>query len=240
MIKELFKNILKKFDYRLVKISKNKNSIDILNDLIIDHNINLVLDLGANEGQFAKSLRKNDYVNEIISFEPVEAVYKKLIKNSLKDNKWEVYERCCLGEFDGIAEINVSSYSPSSSILDFSFLHTDAKSSATMIEKEKVKIIKLDTVAETINHIGKNILLKIDTQGYEGQILEGGSKFLNNVKIIFCELSIYEVYKGQSLFQDIIKTLENYNFKLASLENGFSNKKTKQLLQVDAIFVLNL
>ncbi|MDA9605011.1 FkbM family methyltransferase [Candidatus Pelagibacter sp.] len=237
MIKELFKNILKQFDYRLIKISKNQNSLDILNDLIIAHDIDLVLDIGANEGQFAKDLRKNNYANEIISFEPVETVYKKLMKNSLADKKWNIYERCCLGEFDGITEINVSNYSLSSSILDFSMLHTDAKSSATMIEKEKVKITKLDTVAETISFKDKKILLKIDTQGYESQILEGGDKFLKNVNIVFCELSIYEVYKGQLLFGDIIKRLEKYNFKLASIENGFSNKKTKQLLQVDAIFV---
>ena len=236
-MKELFKKILKNFDYRLIKISKNKKSLDIISELISLYNIDLVLDVGANVGQFAKEVRKNDYKKEIISFEPIANTHKKLLENSYNDNKWEIYERCCLGEFDGTTDINISSYSPSSSILDFTKMHIDAKQSATMIDKENVKIIKLDTIAKTLNSKSKNILLKLDTQGYEGQILEGAKEFLKEVDIVFCEMSICEVYKGQSLFKDIIAMLEKYDFKIASLENGFFNNKSKQLLQIDGIFI---
>ena len=236
-MKELLKKILKNFDYRLIKISKNKKSLDIISELINLYKIDLVLDVGANEGQFAKEVRNYNYKKEIISFEPIASTHKKLLENSYNDSKWEIYERCCLGEFDGSTNINKSSYSPSSSILTFTKLHIDAKQSATMIDKENVKIIKLDTIAKIHNFKSKNILLKLDTQGYEGQILEGAKEFLKEVDIVFCEMSIYEVYKGQTLFRDIIATLEKYDFKIASLENGFLNDKSKQLLQIDAIFI---
>jgi len=237
LIKNIIKKILSKFDLKVIIMSKNQSNLDTLNCLIGKFDIDLILDIGANEGQFVREIRNLNYKKKIISFEPVEDVHKNLINNSKKDNEWEIYEKCCLGEIDGFTEINVSSYSQSSSILNFTPLHLNAKPTAVKKKKEKVKMCKLDTIIKNIDIENKKILLKIDTQGYEAQIIDGAKNFLNNVDIIICELSLYEVYEEQKLFKDIIDKLAEYNFKIASLQNGFTDKKSNHLLQIDAIFI---
>ena len=80
-------------------------------------------------------------------------------------------------------------------------------------------------------------MVKIDTQGFEKNVIDGAIKNLNNIKIIQLEMSIIELYKGEMLFQQMTQYLEDRGFVLISLENGFSNSTTGELLQVDGIFV---
>ena len=134
-------HILKKIDYRLVKISKNKSSFDILLDLSNKYNIETVLDVGANTGQFANTLRKNGFKNKIISFEPNSKVYDHLLKNSQQDKNWQIFKQCALGDFDGKIDLNISSYSRSTSILNFTNAHKVAKPEAKMVDIEKVNIL---------------------------------------------------------------------------------------------------
>ena len=236
-MKEIIKNILKKIDYRLVKISKNKSSFDILLDLSNKYNIETVLDVGANTGQFANTLRKNGYKNKIISFEPNSKIYDHLLKNSQRDKNWQIFKQCALGDFDGKIDLNISSYSPSTSILNFTNAHKMAKPEAKMVDTEKVNIFKLDSLSEELNLQNDNLLLKIDTQGYESNIIKGANEILNKIKILFCEISFIELYENQELWVDIIKLINSKGFYICSIENGFFDKESNELLQADIIFI---
>ena len=79
--------------------------------------INLILDVGANQGQFASEIRQCGYAGRIVSFEPLSKAHDKLIQASDGDTKWEVYPRCALGDHNGEVEINIAGNSESSSIL---------------------------------------------------------------------------------------------------------------------------
>ena len=78
--------------------------------------------------------------------------------------------------------------------------------------------------------------MKIDTQGFEKNVLEGSINSLKYINGIQIELSLKPLYKGSLLYLDMIKYMKRYNFELVSLENGFSDHKTGELLQVDGIF----
>ena len=104
---------------------------------------------------------------------------------------------------------------------------------------EKIEITKLDSLAEELNLNSKTILLKIDAQGYESKILNGSNNVLNKCKIVFCEVSFKELYKGQELWTEILNFMLSKNFKIASIENGFFNEITNELLQADVIFIKN-
>ena len=88
-MKSLIKKILSKFDLRLVKISKNENVNDVLKFLLSKLDIDVVFDVGANEGQFAKKLRNLGYKEKIISFEPLKKVFNLLRKNFSNDDYWQ-------------------------------------------------------------------------------------------------------------------------------------------------------
>ena len=238
-MKKIIKKFLKTLDYKLLKISKNKSSIEIILEIILKKNISLTLDIGANTGQFASDLREAGYKGKIISFEPLSREYEVLKKNSLNDNKWEIYPKCALGNFDGNININVSTYSPSSSILNFSKIHQEAKPEAKMIKKETCPIYKFDTVIKALKLQNVNYCMKIDTQGYEKFIIEGAREYLKNCKILFCEVSLKEVYNNAPLWFEIIDILKSQGFEIASIENGFTEKLNNNLLQADIVFVRN-
>src|ERR1700710_457969 len=92
-------------------IKQEKYRVQLLNQLGID----LVLDIGANLGQYTKALFAHGFAGNVISFEPVSDVYSKLLIKSKSLKNWTIYERCAVGEQAGETEINVSENYESSS-----------------------------------------------------------------------------------------------------------------------------
>ena len=86
-----------------------------INEFLKKNSINTVLDVGANKGQYALSLRRFGYKKKIISFEPGLKAYSKLLNISKKDKRWKVYERIGLGDKKKSIKLNISKNSVSSS-----------------------------------------------------------------------------------------------------------------------------
>ena len=68
--------------------------------------------------------------------------------------------------------------------------------SSKYIDSEQVKIIKLDDIFKKFYKKSKNIMLKIDTQGYEFEVIKGSVNSLKFIKCIQVELSFVELYKN--------------------------------------------
>lgn len=234
------KNLINKIlSYCNLYLQKRNPGIDPVEQLITSFNyfnIDYVIDIGANVGQFSLELLENGYKGDIISFEPLSSAYADLLKNSKKYNNWIVYDKSAIGNQDGEIDINISNNSVSSSVLNISEKHIDASHESKFIGVEKVIINKLDSVIKTDLISDKNIFIKIDTQGFEWQVLEGATEILKKSKGVLCELSFDELYEGQHKWKDILDKLEQYGFKLWSLQYGLTNKESGQTLQCDAIF----
>lgn len=167
IFRESIKNTFRKFGYDISKISVTSNSSLQLVKSFEKFNIDLVLDVGANIGQFASDLRSYVYTGKIVSFEPLTSAYSKITKAALKDAKWKVHDRCAIGDTDGEISINISDNSVSSSILPMTDLHAQASVGSSYIGSEKVNLCRLDTVGSEYIKQAKNAFLKIDTQGFE-------------------------------------------------------------------------
>lgn len=203
--------------------------------LLHHHKIDVILDIGANIGQYGGEMRVLGFTGEIISFEPLKAAFEKLKKNAKKDPKWSIYN-CSIGERDGQATINIAKNSVSSSLLDNLPQLTESAPEATFIEKETIEIKKLDTIFESLNLKNKNVYLKIDTQGYEEMVLMGAQKSLHYVSGMQIEMSFIPSYKGSITFDQMKTKLNDLGFHLMAIENGFYDKKTGMQLEVDGIF----
>lgn len=197
----------------------------------------VVFDVGANEGQFSRELRAGGYHGRIISFEPLSEAFSKLSLASVGDEKWEIHPRCAIGSREGEVEINISSNSVSSSILPMLSAHSEAAPGSVYLGREKVSITTLDIVAPQYLDGYESVVLKIDTQGYELQVLDGASKILPYVKAILMEVSFVPLYGGQSLWNESIEYLQSKGFELWALEPVFVDPKTGRILQMDALFV---
>lgn len=203
--------------------------------LLKHHNIDVILDIGANVGQYGGEMRNLGFTGEIISFEPMKKAFKKLAKNASKDANWKVYNYS-IGERDGQTTINIAKNSVSSSLLENLPQLTDSAPEAKFIEKETIEIRKLDSVFDNLNLKNKTVYLKIDTQGYEEMVLIGAEKSLEFVTGIQIEMAFVPSYQGAITFDKMKEKLNNLGFHLLALENGFYDKKTGKQLEVDGVF----
>jgi len=198
--------------------------------------IDLVLDVGANKGQFASEIRHYGYAGRIVSFEPLSQAHGELLQSSAGDSMWEPYPRCALGDHNGEVEINVAGNSESSSILPMLESHRSAAPESAYEGKEIVPIKTLDAVAGQYLKDARAPFLKIDTQGFEWQVLDGARESLPHIKGILVELSLVPLYGGQHLWREVIDRLEADGFTLWAFKPVFSDQSQGRTLQVDGVF----
>ena len=115
--------------------------------------------------------------------------------------------------------------------------HLEAEKNSIYVGKEKTQIVTLDSVANDYIKENTNYFIKIDTQGYEAEVINGAKKSLINSKGIICELSLVPLYEGQLLWREIIKILEKEGFILWSIIKGFTDRNDGRTLQLDGIFL---
>jgi FkbM family methyltransferase len=195
--------------------------------------IDLVVDVGANTGQFAHQCRAAGYKGEIISFEPSAAAHASLLQSAEADPLWNVAERMALGTADGEIEINIAANSYSSSILPMLDSHLSAAPASQYLHKEKVPIRRLDNV---LVPAARNIFLKLDVQGYESQVLAGATQLLAHTLAVQLEMSLLPLYEGETLMPQMHAAMTAKGFDLWDLEPSFRDPATGRLLQIDAIF----
>jgi len=198
--------------------------------------VDLVLDVGANKGQFASEIRQCGYAGRIVSFEPLSSAHSELLHASAGDAMWEVFPRCALGERDGEAEINIAGNSESSSILPMLESHRSAAPQSAYLGKETVKVRTLDDAAAPYLKDARAAFLKIDTQGFEWQVLDGARATLPHVKGILVELSLVPLYERQHLWREVIARLEAEGFTLWAFKPVFADPVSGRTLQMDGIF----
>ncbi|MBC6994164.1 FkbM family methyltransferase [Neolewinella lacunae] len=204
--------------------------------LLQTQGIDLILDVGANKGQYAQELRSIGYQGEIYSFEPLAEAYGILANAAAKDPLWKVFNYG-LGLSEETISINVASNLASSSILEFEPSHKSAAPNIGYLRKESISIKALDEVAPSLKLDGRKVFLKIDTQGYEEKVLKGASNTLqNHITGLQIELSLTPVYTGEWLYEDIILHLKQYGYELYSMEPGLCDENTGRMLQFDGVF----
>lgn len=242
-MKNFFKNILSKFNYQLLKIDNNyihypieQTNEGILINFLKSKSVSLVLDVGANVGQWASEIRESGYRKKIISFEPLSSAFSILSSNSTNDNLWTC-KNCAVGTSDTTSEINISKNSVSSSLLPMLDSHIEAAPESFFYKKEKVEIIKLDTIAKKSVRNDDIVFLKIDTQGYERNVLDGANILLDQTVGIQLEMSFDALYEGEMNFYEIKIWLEDLGFNLFHIQNGFRHSTSQELMQVDTIFI---
>lgn len=202
-------------------------------DFIHDRRIDLVLDVGANAGQFGESLRADGYRGRIISFEPIAAEFEALSRKASRDDKWEVH-RCGLGAAAGTAALHVSKLSVFSSILG---LANTAQLHDSRMEVDHVEEISIRTLDEVTAGLTGRMLLKIDTQGYEQQVLEGARQTLAKCEGIMLELPVIRVYEGEWQFHEAMRHMFNLGFVPAQIQPvGYHGVDKVSAMEFDCLF----
>jgi len=199
--------------------------------------VDIIFDIGANKGQFAKEVREHGYKGQIVSFEPLSAAHKALRLCSDLDSAWEAHSRLAVGNYDGDIKINIAGNSLSSSVLPMLQAHVNSAPGSEYVGYEQVPIARLDSVAQRYLTAQSKPFIKIDTQGFEWQVLDGAPETLLKAQGLLCEVSLIPLYDGQRMWRDVVDRLDANGFMLWTLQQGFTNPVTGQSLQLDAIFM---
>jgi FkbM family methyltransferase len=237
MLKKLANKILSSLNYEVhytlpekeQEIISNKKNIE-LHRWLTSYDFKTIIDIGANEGQFAHKMRKS----LLISFEPLPDVYHKLL-DSFKDDSFFTSYNFGVGEREENVSMWSNEYSPSSSILKMKE-HTDHFDFAVSQSLVNIKIVPLDKVLN-FEVIETPYIVKIDVQGFEEYVIKGGKKTLSNAKMIITEVSFRELYENQLLFDGIYLMLKELGFKYAGNYEQLYSPINNEILQADAIFI---
>jgi FkbM family methyltransferase len=236
MLKSIVKRMIRQAGFDLKRFDPSRSEDATLMAVLGAHNVNLVFDVGASSGIFGRVLREAGYRGRIVSFEPLSSVREQLLENSRKDSLWEVAPRAAIGSEDGEIEIHIAGNSHSSSVLEMLESHSDAAPESAYVGSEKTPLRRLDSMAPDYLREDSRLFIKVDTQGYEDQVLKGAEHLLPKAVGLQLELSLVPLYKGQCLFAEMVARCKALGFNLWTMSPVFSDSRTGRLLQVDAIF----
>jgi FkbM family methyltransferase len=198
--------------------------------------IDLVLDVGANVGQYGRLLRSHGYGAQILSFEPMSREYAELARTAAADGNWRTV-RSALGSESAELEIHIAGNSISSSLLPMLDRHTQVAPRSAYVGSEKVPCARLDSLVAQELQKAHAAYLKVDTQGFEAQVLEGAAGVIDELAGVELEMSLTPLYGGQELFPDMLARMAAHGFRLATVAPGLFDRENGETLQVDGIFI---
>ncbi len=235
-LSHLIQKIGWKFGIEIRRFQKGLNFDYVQTTQLSRYGIDLVLDVGANVGQFVDRLRHHyEYDGKVISFEPMLEARERLAARAAADGNWTVMDYG-FGDAAGEHVLNVSENLQSSSLLPMHGRHEEAAPDSQYIRKETIKIETLNNVFPELAAGAREIYLKIDVQGFEMRVLEGASAVLDKVRLVQLEMSVSEMYESEALVEELIAYMRARKFHLVGLEPNFTDPGSGALLQLDGLF----
>ncbi len=202
-------------------------------DFLESRSIDTVIDVGANEGQFGESLRANGYRGRILSFEPTRSVFDVLARKAAADGNWEAHH-CGLGAEHGTATLHASELSVFNSILELSDVAQLHDSRMKVEQTEEITIYPLDHFADAFS---EKSFLKIDTQGYETQVLKGARTTLPRMSGVLLELPVIHTYEGEWHFHEAVEFMFQAGFVPAQIQAvGYHGRDKASAVDFDCLF----
>lgn len=191
-----------------------------LREVFDRYDIGCVVDVGANTGQYGRFLRREvGFEGLIVSIEPIPDCWAALRRTAAGDPAW-LTVNCALGAADAEAVFNVMADSMFSSFLQPDNASVPRMAAANRVSRRiSVPVRRLDTVLADIARVHQlpPLYLKLDTQGFDLEVLKGGGAAIERIRALQTELSVLPIYQGMPDWQTAIGTLRQYGFASSGL-----------------------
>lgn len=187
-------------------------------DIIESMEVDLVVDVGANAGQYVDFLRwEVGYDGHVASFDPLEENFSILSDRSAEDDAWQVFQ-LALGSEPGTKEFRQARSNTFSSFLaPHENVDNRFSESVETVDIQMVRVDRLDALLDDIcaSTGTSRVFLKSDTQGFDLEVLKGTSDVLNRIVAVQIEVAVQPIYEHMPSFRTAIDTLEDLGFRLA-------------------------
>jgi FkbM family methyltransferase len=216
-LKALVETLADRAGYRIIPKWRLKNHVfaDHLIALFSVLHTDIVLDVGANRGQYHDFLRDHvGFTGPIWSFEPIPELASQLELRAKSDPAWRIFHTA-LGATAGTLALNVMQSNQFSSFLLPTDEHTTLyQDSNAVARRQDVPVTTLDALfaEHAADFAGANIYLKMDTQGFDLEVLKGGQTSLPRIAALQTELCITPIYQGMPSYIDVLQYLERSGF----------------------------
>ena len=231
--------VARRFGFDITRYSPAHDPNQRLRHALERRRITTLFDVGANVGQFGQMIRMAGYAGDIVSFEPLSTAYARLTRCAANDRRWSVAPRCAVAATSGVIEINISGNSQSSSVLPMLDRHIAGDPRSSYVGKESVPTITLAEYIERCPPLRKAQLgVKIDTQGFERDVLLGLLPRMDQVQVIKTEVSLVPLYGKDAIgCLELFQMMADWGFHCISIDPNFIDSQAYEVLQSDAIFV---
>lgn len=200
-------------------------------------NVGSIIDCGANEGQFARDMSVVFPRAKMFCFEPLEGPFHEL-------SVWAGTQRgrvhclnVALGDEEGEVEMHRhDAHTPSSSLLPSTARTHELYPQTVTQTLAKVRLTTLDHALEKhLVNMPRDILLKLDVQGFEDRVLRGAAAVLKECSACILEVNLEPLYEGQADFFELARLLTDAGFRYSgNLHQAYA--KDGRVVFVDAVF----
>lgn len=197
--------------------------------------INTVVDVGANTGQFSSAIGALLPNARIYAFEPLPDCFVQLSRRLRRRANSRVF-MVALGERAGESVLWRSSFSESSSLLKMTELHKETFPWSAGHTCQSVTVRRLDAFMPELE-LEPRVFLKLDVQGFEGEVLRGAERMLQHIDYVLAEVSFYTLYEGQSTFEEIHDVLHAHGFEYKGNLDQLTSPLDGSILEADALFI---
>ena len=206
-------------------------------EVIQANQIDIVLDVGANDGGYGRELRDSGYTGRILSFEPNPSAFKRLSVNIAKDSLWSAVPYG-VGQDPGTLELNVSKADVLSS---FKALNDFGQKSeyAKVVDTVEAKVVRLDDYLTEHPELLGRPYLKIDTQGFEREVIEGLGNMLHEMVAIQVETSLVNSYVGETDWLESMLYMRDAGYEVATMVCNSSIPSKARVREFDIVYVRN-
>jgi FkbM family methyltransferase len=203
---------------------------------LLARQFSVVVDIGAARGTHTLLFHRLFPQARIIAFEPLPESFAELRRRTEEIPGIECIN-CALSDQEGMADFHLggTGYANSSSLLKMGQAHRDLWPRSGTDACVKVETRCLDSLFHVAEH--ERIFVKMDVQGGELMVINGGVKLFAAVDTLVVEASMRSLYDGDSTFHELYEKLHGLGFNYAGiLEQAFCPSGNGEVIQNDVIF----
>jgi FkbM family methyltransferase len=197
-----------------------------------------IIDVGANEGQFAKMISRFFPDAHLYCFEPLPEPFTKLKAWAGGQNgRVEVFN-VAVGDHEATVEMNRHvQFSPSSSLLRTTKIN---EAIYPFMQKQSSISVPLTTLDKLMANLSEpvlpDLLIKLDVQGYEDRVIRGGTETIRKARACIVEAGIDSLYETQATFEEMVGLFSELGFQYSgNLEQTYADDG--HVIYLDAVFV---